>query len=237
MKRIVLRTLIVLSALMAFAPLRADSLPTAEQALKNCYAILNPDVNSLHAIYRSTTVILADDGSSVTQVENQEVWRKKPNLFKFITDIDGVGRTVISDGKYMYISNESGKYDVVRGSGDMGTLAQVPFNVADFDSATLTANGDKYLVVLSGGKIKAAVDRLEVTINPSNWTFETMVGYGSQGETAFDGKVLYFDNLAQGMKEMDVTIDNGIHKTTTKLEVLSNEPNANFGSDVFAVVQ
>jgi len=214
------------------------ALPSAEDLLKTAYKKLNPDFDSQHAKYRTTTIIGRVGSTPVTTVITQEIWRKKPSLMKVTTNQDGIVKTVIYDGKYMYLQNDKGGYDPIRSSTSFDPFPQVPFDIKNFGGSIVQASGVDFLVILQGGQIgKVGIDRLEVLVDGKSRLIRWMKGFDGEGATLLDGSFTYDPADATTMKLMKMSIGSGDLKTDCTTETLINEKNPKLSEDLFSVVE
>lgn len=169
-----------------FSP--AIAIPSANDLLQTAKNNTHIDCNTQHLFYRNTTVIQQAGKAPTTMVQTTELFKKKPNLVKMITD-DGVQKRVVisrGDGYLFFQDPTSGKFIPIKAPANLNPFADMANSLTDFASSDVQQVQDPnsqnhYEITVRGGKLPKLVDHALVRIDPQTNVVTHMDGTDTKG--------------------------------------------------------
>lgn len=174
--------------------------PSAKDILNTAKANTTVNCQTHHLVYRSTTIIQHAGSAPTTTVQVTEIFKKKPNYFKMITDDGTQKKTVISNGDgYLYIQDPAtGKFQPIKAPYAIDPFQQMNNSLDDFDSANAQpvtdasdSAGWHHEITVRGGKLPKSVDHATIKVDPQTNTVTHMEGKDKNGNTVLSMDATY----------------------------------------------
>lgn len=220
--------------------------PSAKDILQSCKNSTQVKNNTQHLFYRNTTIILKSGEAPTTMTQTTEIFKKKPNYFKMVTN-DGIQqRVVISNGDgYLYVQdNSTGKFQPIKSPINIDPFQQMTNSLDDFDNADAQPVTDAsdppgkghYEVTVHRGKLPKIVDQATMKIDPQTNTVTHMEGKDIQGN-----KVLSMDATYQKIgntyhpQHMHTESHTNNFDVSSDMDVVTNEVDKGIPDSTFAI--
>ena len=211
--------------------------PSANDLIAACQKNIQTDFQTQHTAYSLTTILTKQNQTPVTNIQTIEMYKKKPDLLKMITDNGFTQQEMVAQGGYMYIKvPNTGKYTPVKSAFPINPFLQITNTLSNFKSSSVTQNGNFYEITIKGGQLPDTVDHAVLRIDPATNTMTYVEGWDKKGNKVMTMDITYqmIGKYLQ-IKGLNTQTVTGSLNVSIVTKVFTNEINQNIDSTVFAV--